>query len=120
MLMCQETISTPGSEDLHQKDHKGRGIYWTQPADPCPKQGLCLQSSTSNIQVWTTLLVGFLSKNEVALSDTLCNQLAHGMIWDDVLFFFFFPKNPFGGIETFTAILSRVLIQMNFLGNHVI
>ena len=69
------------------------------------------------LQVWTSLLAVFVSKNEVAYNDTFCNQLAHDMIWDDLLFF---AKNPFGGIQTFIAILSRVLIQMNFLGNHVI
>lgn len=69
------------------------------------------------LQVWTSLLAVFVYKNEAAHNDTFCNQLAHDMIWDDLLFF---SKNPFGGIQTFIAILSRVLIQMNFPGNHVI
>lgn len=70
------------------------------------------------LQVWTLLLVVLIYKNEVAPNDTFCNQLAHDMFWDDLLLFF--PKNPLGGIQTSMTILSRVLIQMNFLGNHVI
>lgn len=66
----------------------------------------------------TLLLAVLVYKNEVAPSDTFCNQLAYDMFWDDLLLFF--PKNPLGGIRASMTILSRVLIQMNFVGNHVI
>lgn len=70
------------------------------------------------LQVWISLPALLVYKNKVAHKDTFCSQLAHAMIWDDL--HLFPPKNPFGGIQTFIAILSSVLIQMNFVGNHVI
>lgn len=47
MLMCPETVNTSGDENSHLRDHKGRGIYWTQPVRLillCLKTGSCLAS----------------------------------------------------------------------------